>query len=199
MNLKIFHCQRGSLAGERRPRTGRYTVLPEEPCLSTAISSLHKGIKLITKVSRSPNAQGLFQRSYGAGWFQSFRPVPRFPQFHLSKRCPFGDQTLCARREMSAQYGQGFYVHQHLVFAVKCVEVRRLMVIKIHAYDDSVETAEFRYLQKGYLRPASFSRRTFRSGAYRGRLGKVQHLFPKLLLRMGLCAPSQNSQNHSRF
>lgn len=35
--------------------------------------------KPVTGALRFPTALELFQRSYSAGWFQSFCPVPRFP------------------------------------------------------------------------------------------------------------------------
>jgi len=61
------------------------------------------------------------------------------------KRCPLGNETERAGRQLAGNDRQAVDIHEGLVRAIFGMEVRRVVIIKVHLDDDSVETADLRH------------------------------------------------------
>ena len=95
--------------------------------------------------SRLRNITELLQRSDLSGRLQSLGSVPRFTQLCSVNGGPFDDETVGAWGQSALHYRQGVDAHQCFIAPIQNVEMRRPVVIEIHAYDDSVKSAKLRH------------------------------------------------------
>lgn len=66
-------------------------------------------------------------------------------QFRLMQRCPFNDETQCAWRKGTREDREPIDVNQDFVFAIKRMEMRRIVIVKKHLDDNSEEPGYLRH------------------------------------------------------